>query len=503
MPSLTPATPISAPTLTAPTSAFCLSWTTRTGSPRVQVAAKPSADLTLDRAAVHRGDRAALHDDRLHAVLALHRHLAVQGVLAQELAGGVAAGLALVLAVGRRGRGRRRRRFRQPGLESDRLQRGGLVGEVGRDGRRGGGRAGTAGGQAEQGGQAERAEGQRHAGTCHGGTSCAASARPGSGHCSGWVRKRDGEPGAALGRVARPRSCRRAGPPGGPPGPAPDRCRPCGCPRYRWCSAPRSNATARSSSVKPGPPSRTSSTPAPAPAADRQHQRRALRHDPQRVLAAARRPPAGSGPGRSAPRPAPRAARPAARGPSGGAARRPRLGRAAGSARPGRPPTTSSGKSAASSRASTSRSAISRSSRSASASMVCPAFGAPSAPTTPSASASAYPRMVVSGVRSSCETDSRNSRCRPSLVWQGGGEVVERGGQLGRLGRRRCRPAGSTGRRRRAGRPRPRPRADRPGQPNRASSAPASTPAEQPGEQRRATGRPSRPARGAGARPAG
>ena len=67
--------------------------------------------------------------------------------------------------------------------------------------------------------------------------------------------------------------------------------------------------------------------------------------------------------------------------------------------------------------------------------MVAPAFGAPSAPTTPSASASAYPRMVDSGVRSSCETDSRKSRSRPSLTCSAAGELVERGGQFGRLGR--------------------------------------------------------------------
>ena len=42
--------------------------------------------------------------------------------------------------------------------------------------------------------------------------------------------------------------------------------------------------------------------------------------------------------------------------------------------------------------------------------------GATSAPvTTPSANDSAKPRIAVSGVRSSCDTDSRNSRCLPSL----------------------------------------------------------------------------------------
>ena len=72
--------------------------------------------------------------------------------------------------------------------------------------------------------------------------------------------------------------------------------------------------------------------------------------------------------------------------------------------------------------------------------------------TTPSASASAYPRMVDSGVRSSCETDSRNSRSRPSLVCNAAPSWLSAVGQLGGLGRAGGRRGAPSGPRRRAGR---------------------------------------------------
>ena len=67
---------------------------------------------------------------------------------------------------------------------------------------------------------------------------------------------------------------------------------------------------------------------------------------------------------------------------------------------------------------------------------------------TPSASDSAKPVIAVSGVRSSCDTDSRKSRCRPSLVLQSSGQRVERVGDFGYLGRPLRRPAARRGRRR-------------------------------------------------------
>ena len=62
--------------------------------------------------------------------------------------------------------------------------------------------------------------------------------------------------------------------------------------------------------------------------------------------------------------------------------------------------------------------------------------GRTSAPVvTPSASDSANPVIAVSGVRSSWDTESRNSRCRPSLVASAADSRVDRVGHLGYLGR--------------------------------------------------------------------
>ena len=97
--------------------------------------------------------------------------------------------------------------------------------------------------------------------------------------------------------------------------------------------------------------------------------------------------------------------------------------------------------------------------------MVAPARPPPSGPITPSDSASAYPLIVVSGVRSSCEMDSRKSRCRPSLVVERRGQVVERVRQLLDLGRRlRPQPHRAVAGRQ-PGRGGRRGVADRPGQP--------------------------------------
>ena len=84
-PSFAPATPIGAPVFRGRRCTALLFCTIRSLSPRVQVCAKPSDDFTAP-AGGDRGDRAALHDHGANAVLALHHHLAVQRVLAQDSA---------------------------------------------------------------------------------------------------------------------------------------------------------------------------------------------------------------------------------------------------------------------------------------------------------------------------------------------------------------------------------------------------------------------------------